>query len=75
MIPYCRCHRCCSWTIKFILTGFITQLLYYRKNTHITTVKIIAAIIHCVSSPLPFLIGCVIVARVGRTEKYLNKCK
>ena len=71
-IPHHRCHRC-SWTIKFILTAFITQLLYYRKNMHITTIKIIAAIIHCcVSSPLPLLIGCVIVACVGRTKKILK---
>jgi hypothetical protein len=57
-----------SRIIKFTLTGFTTQSLYYPRIIHITTVKIAAAIIRCRFSSFCSTIGCVIVAFVDRRE-------
>lgn len=59
--------------IKFPVTGFTTQSLYYPQIIHITLVKIIAA---CISCHVIFCSadGFFIVAFVGRT-KALNKSK
>jgi hypothetical protein len=59
-----------SWVMKFTLTGFNVQSLYYPQITRIATIKITAVFIHCdVSFFVRWL--CVIIAFVGRTKVFL----
>jgi hypothetical protein len=55
------------WIIRFTVTGFSTQSLYDPQIIPVTSVKIVGAIM---ADHISFV---VIVAFVGRKEKYFNK--